>query len=226
MATIQGFIFDLDGVLVDTARYHFQAWQRLAKQLGIHFTEKENEQLKGISRKESLQKILEWGNQTASDAEMELWMRQKNDWYLELINNMDSDEVLPGVAGFLENARNSGLKIALGSASRNARAILQKVQLEHYFHAIIDGNKAPKLTIPYETMVKADAKVPEVMMASICAKVIRDRLMHKYHRIYTGYGFDGHKGYGTKQHYHALFDFGPCPIHRTSFNLTKQLTLF
>ncbi|HBF20981.1 MAG: beta-phosphoglucomutase [Owenweeksia sp.] len=144
MATIQGFIFDLDGVLVDTARYHFQAWQRLAKQLGIHFTEKENEQLKGISRKESLQKILEWGNQTASDAEMELWMRQKNDWYLELINNMDSDEVLPGVAGFLENARNSGLKIALGSASRNARAILQKVQLEHYFHAIIDGNKTSR----------------------------------------------------------------------------------
>ncbi len=93
-------------------------------------------------------------------------------------------------------------------------------------HAIIDGNTAPKLTISYETMVKADAKIPEVMMASICAKVIRDRLMHKYHRIYTGYGFDGHKGYGTKKHYNALFDLGHCPIHRTSFNLTKQLTLF
>ncbi|MGB0176519.1 MAG: beta-phosphoglucomutase [Owenweeksia sp.] len=144
MATIQGFIFDLDGVLVDTARYHFQAWQRLAKQLGIHFTEEENEQLKGISRRESLQKILDWGGKTASDAEIEIWMHQKNDWYLELINNMAADEVLPGVPAFLESTRQSGLKMALGSASRNALTILKKVQLEHYFDAIIDGNKTTR----------------------------------------------------------------------------------
>ena len=75
-------------------------------------------------------------------------------------------------------------------------------------------------------MVKADAKVAEVMVASICAKVIRDRLMQKYDRIYSGYGFSGHKGYGTKKHYDALHNHGHCAIHRTSFNLNKQLTLF
>lgn len=93
-------------------------------------------------------------------------------------------------------------------------------------HVIIDGNKAPELTISHETMVKADAKVAEVMVASICAKVIRDRLMQKYDRIYSGYGFSGHKGYGTKKHYDALHNHGHCAIHRTSFNLNKQLTLF
>ena len=93
-------------------------------------------------------------------------------------------------------------------------------------HVIIDGNKAPKLTISHETMVKADAKVAEVMVASICAKVIRDRLMQKYDRIYSVYGFNAHKGYGTKNHYDALHKHGHCAIHRTSFNLNKQLTLF
>ena len=93
-------------------------------------------------------------------------------------------------------------------------------------HIIIDGNKAPQLNQSFETMVKADSIITEVMVASICAKVIRDRLMQKYNRIYGGYGFDQHKGYGTKLHYDSLFRNGPCPIHRSSFNLNKQLTLF
>jgi ribonuclease HII len=93
-------------------------------------------------------------------------------------------------------------------------------------HIIIDGNKAPDLRHSYETMIKADTKIIEVMVASICAKVIRDRLMIKYDRLYSGYGFKHHKGYGTKTHYNALFNKGPCPVHRTSFNLNKQLTLF
>lgn len=91
---------------------------------------------------------------------------------------------------------------------------------------IIDGNRGPKLTVPYKTMIKADERIPEVMVASICAKVIRDRLMLKYHNLYSEYGFDLHKGYGTQKHYEALFKHGACPIHRTSFNLNKQLTLF
>ncbi len=140
MATIRGFIFDLDGVLVDTARYHFQAWQRLAGEIGIKFTEKENEQLKGIGRRESIEKILGWGQKQASEEQIEAWMHQKNLWYLELIETMDEDEVLPGVRSFLERAAQSGLKIALGSASRNAPKILDKVKLTPYFDAIIDGN--------------------------------------------------------------------------------------
>ncbi|MEK9728033.1 MAG: ribonuclease HII [Candidatus Margulisiibacteriota bacterium] len=95
-----------------------------------------------------------------------------------------------------------------------------------YNHIIIDGNKAPINGDSIETLVKADSKIIEVMVASICAKVIRDRLMKKYSRLYTGYGFEIHKGYGTKRHFEALFDNGPCPVHRTSFNLNKQLTLF
>lgn len=93
-------------------------------------------------------------------------------------------------------------------------------------HAIIDGNRIPTVSIPCEAVVKADATIPEVKAASICAKVIRDRLMLKYHRIYSDYAFDVHKGYGTRRHYDSLYDHGHCPIHRTSFNLNKQLTLF
>ena len=112
------------------------------------------------------------------------------------------------------------------NATLNAMAISIRKMPVGFDHIIIDGNKAPKLKHSYETMVKADAKITEVMVASICAKVIRDRLMLKYHRIYSGYGFNTHKGYGTKLHFDALHHKGPCPIHRTSFNLNKQLTLF
>ncbi len=112
------------------------------------------------------------------------------------------------------------------TATLNAMATAIRKVPGHFDHIIIDGNKAPELTQSFETMVKADANVIEVMVASICAKVIRDRLMLKYDRIYSGYGFKSHKGYGTKIHYNALFDQGPCPIHRTTFNLNKQLTLF
>ena len=93
-------------------------------------------------------------------------------------------------------------------------------------HVIIDGNKCPDVGISCEAIVKADATIDQVKAASICAKVIRDRLMLKYHRIYDQYCFDIHKGYGTKKHYDSLFKYGHCPIHRTSFNLNKQLTLF
>jgi ribonuclease HII len=112
------------------------------------------------------------------------------------------------------------------NATMAAMATAVRKNRSRYNHIIIDGNKAPKLDQSHETMVKADAKVTEVMVASICAKVIRDKLMLKYNRLYGGYGFDRHKGYGTKKHYDALFNKGPCPVHRTSFNLNKQLTLF
>ena len=93
-------------------------------------------------------------------------------------------------------------------------------------HAIIDGNRVPRVDISCAAVIKADATIPEVKAASICAKVIRDRLMIKYNRIYTRYAFDGHKGYGTKQHYDSLHEHGHCAIHRVDFNLNKQLTLF
>jgi beta-phosphoglucomutase len=138
---IKAFIFDLDGVLVDTAKYHFKAWHRLAKSLGIDFTEADNEELKGVSRKESLEKILEWGNKTVSPEKFEDLMVQKNQWYLELMQNMDQNETLEGVREFLDECAQLKLKIALGSASKNAQAILERTKLTKYFDAIIDGTK-------------------------------------------------------------------------------------
>lgn len=140
MADIKALIFDLDGVIVDTAKYHFLAWKRLANSLGIDFTEEENEQLKGISRRGSIDKILTWGNIQLNEEKIEELMHLKNEWYLEYMSSMDSSEILPGVVQVLEEAKALNLKIALGSASKNAPLILKKVNLTHYFDAIIDGN--------------------------------------------------------------------------------------
>lgn len=139
-----GLIFDLDGVLVDTARYHFKAWKRLAEQYDVDFDEERNELLKGVSRVESLNKILEWGGKSLPEAEFNSAMERKNNWYLEFIDSMSPDEVLPGVQDFLETAKSKGYKIALGSASKNAPRILDKVGLTHLFDSIVDGNRTTR----------------------------------------------------------------------------------
>lgn len=141
MTYIKGFIFDLDGVLVDTARYHFIAWQKLAGQLGISFGEKENEQLKGISRQQSLERILAWGNLALPDDRKQALMEEKNNTYLEAVAAMSQAELLKGSLNFLENAREAGLRIGLGSASKNAPLILEKTGITHLFDVVIDGNK-------------------------------------------------------------------------------------
>lgn len=140
MPTLKGFIFDLDGVLVDTAHYHFQAWQRLAEELGIPFTATQNEQLKGVSRKDSLDKILEWGQKSLPEEEKERLMQQKNEWYLELISELTPEDALPGALEFLQQAQQLNLKLALGSASRNARRILEGLEINASFDSIVDGN--------------------------------------------------------------------------------------
>jgi beta-phosphoglucomutase len=137
---IRGFLFDLDGVLVDTAQYHFLAWQRMAAELGIHFGEAENEQLKGVSRAESLNRILAWGGKSLSDAEKQHWMTLKNDWYLELVRGMPADDYLPGAHEFLRTSRAAGIKVALGSASKNAPLILERLGWIPLFDAMVDGN--------------------------------------------------------------------------------------
>ncbi len=144
MPSIKGFIFDLDGVLVDTAKYHFKAWQRLAGTLGISFTEKDNEHLKGVGREESLRKILAWGKKVPEDLDLEILMKQKNEWYLEMVDAMDENETLPGVHEFLERAQLLHLKLAVGSASKNAAKILSKINLVDYFEAVIDGTQTTR----------------------------------------------------------------------------------
>ncbi|TCK65195.1 beta-phosphoglucomutase [Winogradskyella wandonensis] len=140
----KGFIFDLDGVIVDTAKYHFLAWRKLANGLGIDFTHEENEQLKGVSRVRSLEKILEWGGKTLSEEEFTRLMAKKNEEYLGYINKMDASEILPDVNRVLEFLSEKNQGVALGSASKNARPILEKVNLLDKFNAIVDGNDVSK----------------------------------------------------------------------------------
>jgi len=144
MTTVKACLFDLDGVIVDTAVYHFQAWRRLANELGFDFTEHQNEQLKGISRMESLELILNWGGVTLTEEEKVAWATKKNQWYLDLVMQMTPNEVLPGVPEFLKSLRANGIKIALGSASKNSKLILERIQMLNYFDAIIDGNNITK----------------------------------------------------------------------------------
>jgi beta-phosphoglucomutase len=141
---LKSALFDLDGVIVDTAIYHFKAWRRLANELGFDFSEYQNEQLKGISRMESLDLILSWGNKTLTESEKLEWAVNKNNWYLELIQNMNPSEILPGVKDFLNQLKDEKIKIALGSASKNSKLILNKIDLLHYFDAIVDGNNITK----------------------------------------------------------------------------------
>ncbi|OKS87657.1 beta-phosphoglucomutase [Mucilaginibacter polytrichastri] len=146
MTDIKACIFDLDGVIVDTAVYHYKAWKRLANELGFDFTEEQNEQLKGVSRVRSLQLILGWGGVTKTEAEQTELATRKNDWYVDMINQMTPAEILPGALDFLEACRAAGLKTALGSASKNSMTILNKVGIAHLFDTIVDGNhvSAPK----------------------------------------------------------------------------------
>jgi len=141
---IKGCIFNLDGVIVDTGKYHYQAWRRLANQLGFDFTKEQNETLKGLSRMASLEKILEWGGIYMPEAEKMHWADVKNNWYVSLISNMKPGEVLPGVLFFLRQAREMGMKIALSSASQNARSVLRSTNIESFFDAIMDGNMVKK----------------------------------------------------------------------------------
>lgn len=170
---IKACIFDLDGVIVDTAKYHFQAWRRLANELGFDFSEADNEQLKGVSRMESLEIILKWGGVTLSDEQKIEWADRKNEWYKALISNMTPDEILPGVPEFLAQLQSNGIRIALGSASKNALPVIESIGLGPVFEVVIDGTQttlskpdpqvfrlgAQRLGLkPYECIVFEDAE--------------------------------------------------------------------
>ena len=140
----KGFIFDLDGVIVDTAKYHYLAWKKLANQLGFEFTKEQNELFKGVSRKRCLEILLEIGNRKATQEEFDTWMVEKNIDYLKYIENMNTSEILPDVPKVLAFLKEQNIPIALGSASKNAQPILEKVNLLHYFDTIVDGNNVTK----------------------------------------------------------------------------------
>lgn len=134
----KGFIFDLDGVITDTAEYHFRAWKRLADEEGIQFSREDNEALRGVSREESFRRFLR-GQRQLDDSTAKAWMDRKNSYYQDLIATTTPDDLLPGVREFLESARHQGIKLGLGSASKNARMVLDGLQVEELFDVLGDG---------------------------------------------------------------------------------------
>ncbi|GGG17923.1 beta-phosphoglucomutase [Dokdonia pacifica] len=150
----KAFIFDLDGVIVDTAKFHYLAWRNLAKGIDFDFTEEQNEQFKGVSRVRSLEILLDMAKYTATQEQKEVWLVQKNEEYLKYIQKMDESEILPDVPRVLDYLIENQQGIALGSASKNARPILERVSLLDKFQAIVDGNDVTAAKPDPEVFVK------------------------------------------------------------------------
>ncbi|GAA0373267.1 beta-phosphoglucomutase [Paenibacillus motobuensis] len=155
--TMRGAIFDMDGVIVDTAKYHYLAWHSLAERLGFEFTEADNERLKGVSRVESLKILLEIGGVETSEAERLRMAKEKNKEYVEYISRLEPSEILPGAKKYLQQLRQQGVKIALGSASKNAAFILDRLGIAELFDAVIDGTKVTKAKPDPEVFLEASA---------------------------------------------------------------------
>ncbi|MCF8358848.1 MAG: beta-phosphoglucomutase [Prolixibacteraceae bacterium] len=151
---IEACIFDLDGVIVDTAKYHYLAWKELAAGLGFEFTRADNERLKGVSRMTSLNILIEIGGITLNDEQKEKLAAQKNAQYVSYIRKMSPDEILPGVTRFLDELKAAGIKTAVGSASKNTPLILERLKLIGYFDAVVDGNKVSKAKPDPEVFLK------------------------------------------------------------------------
>lgn len=140
MGKLKACIFDLDGVVVDTAKYHYIAWKKLGARYGIEFTKEHNENLKGVSRVNSLKYLLSLGNVIVSEEEMITLAQDKNEIYLSYVDQLTQSDVLPGVLPLLKEMRANRIGTAIGSASKNARSVLDKLQIVDYFDYIIDGN--------------------------------------------------------------------------------------
>lgn len=151
---MKAFIFDLDGVIVDTAKYHFIAWKRIGEKVGFTLTHEQNESLKGVSRVESLDRILAWAKEELTQEEKERLLIEKNEDYLAQIDDMGQEEILPGVLSLLQYAKENNIPVALGSASKNATAILQKLGITSYFDALVDGNHVTKSKPDPEVFLK------------------------------------------------------------------------
>ena len=141
---MKAFIFDLDGVIVDTAKYHFKSWKIIGKKLGFELTKNQNELLKGVSREKSLDRILSWGGTSIDRFEKKKYLEKKNELYKGFISNLCQMDILPGVNKLLDFAAIKDIPIALGSASKNAHQILKKLGIRNKFKVVIDGNLTSK----------------------------------------------------------------------------------
>lgn len=161
MTEIKGIIFDLDGVIVFTDKYHYQAWKQMADSRGIYFDETINHRLRGISRMQSLEIILENFDGSFTVEEKEKMAEEKNEIYRSLLNTMKPEDVTQEVRETLKELRNYGYKLAIGSSSKNARFILKKVQLMNYFDAVSDGTNISKSKPDPEVFLKAAEFIKE-----------------------------------------------------------------
>jgi beta-phosphoglucomutase len=148
-------IFDLDGVIVDTAKYHYLAWKRLAHSLGFDFTEVDNERLKGVSRGRSLEILLQIGGLDFDDETKAQMAARKNEWYVDYIRQLDVGEILPGATEYLKAIRSRGVRTALASASKNAPLILERLGISALFDAAVDGNKVNNAKPDPEVFLRA-----------------------------------------------------------------------
>ena len=198
---IKACIFDLDGVIVDTAHYHFLAWKRLAGELGFELTQGDNERLKGVSRMESLNILLELGGVVASEEERAQMANKKNDWFKDYVEQMLPEEIFPGVKQLIRDLKSNGVRVGLASSSKNAKTVIQVLHIESEFDAVVDGtmiiNSKPHpeiflltaqlLGVPPEYCLvfeDAEAGIEAALRAGMkCVGVGNDQLLRNAHKV-------------------------------------------
>jgi beta-phosphoglucomutase len=151
---IKGLIFDLDGVIADTAHLHYRAWCKIGEQWGFNLSLAQNEELKGVSRKDSILKIANWAGKSFTNEELDAFAFEKNKNYLSYCQTLGTKDILPGVYDFINDSMNKGLKLAVGSASKNAKIILQKLGILDLFSIIVDGNMVQNSKPDPEVFIK------------------------------------------------------------------------
>lgn len=154
METPKAWLFDLDGVIVETADLHYKAWKRLADSLDIPFGQKENQELKGVSRRKSLEKILALDDRTLPEEEFQQLMDRKNGWYQDYLTDLSPDDILEGIPEFLEELQKMDVKLGIGSSSKNAQYIMDYLQLNDTFEVVIDGTKVENTKPDPEVFLK------------------------------------------------------------------------
>jgi beta-phosphoglucomutase len=203
LGVIKGCIFDLDGVIVDTAHYHFLAWKRLANELGYNLTESENERLKGVSRMKSLDIILDLAGVSLNEEHREILATKKNIWFIEYVEQMTPDEIFAGVKPLLRELKSNGIKVGLASSSKNAKTVIRLLRIQDEFAAIVDGNMirhtkphpeiflttAEKMALdPHECVVIEDAEagVEAALAAGMkCIGIGSPILLQKANKVFS-----------------------------------------
>jgi beta-phosphoglucomutase len=159
MTQLKAFILDLDGVITDTAKYHFQAWKRLADEEGIPFTREDNEHLRGVSRRRSLELLLGEHIGDYTEDQLQEMMDRKNGYYQALLETISEDDFLPGARALIGEIRHRGLKVAVGSASKNTRIVLERLQITDEFDGIADGHSVTRAKPAPDIFIHAAGQV-------------------------------------------------------------------